>query len=764
MQRIAPISIAILTFSILYGCGSSDSPRATTISVSPESVTLTYLGETATVTANVLDQNGRPFSGTVAWSSSDEAVFTVSAGEVTAVANGSGTLTASIENLRAEASVTVRQALDALEVVSGAGQQGIVGKPLPASIAVRAVDAGGAPIADVSVRFAVAGEKGSVDPAGVETGPDGTAKTAWTLGPTTGAQELTASAGDENVTIMAEAGCEGPLALDVGEWREFPPTPESGCGFAIKAAEVGEYYRVTFVRPSKEFQLGATIALDISVPENGASSSFAGIAARLLAQDGRAAPARSTQSAPSMSDPRMAQRIRERESLLEPLASGALRPLPDLRYTADPLERPPDTLDFTQGAPGTIEDNCRVSETRTGHLVTFNDHVAFYVEEDAEEDAEEYTPPLNREHVEIVADFYDDYGAEVIDTYFDGVSDVDGNRRINVFIDSKMPSTITGIVWIGDMLSKADCAASNESELIRLNHSWFEIVYSSLTGALVHEAQHISSGYRWMQRSADDPPLDVFGKLDAAALWIDEGQAEIANEMAARLAWEAQRGPRPQDRVSKDHLLTSPMESADLHGILWVLSGVKLAFSDEPYALDWSPYGAGWHLFRFLGDHYGNPDGLRLGDAELFRKLNDVETSADIGGIEKVTGRTWEQVMLDYAIATSLSGTGAPVAGDAPRFKTYDFTGLSIEGYFFDHPGRYPWPATMSGEDEEAPLWVALGVPRMLKGTLERNGLRIHDFRAERVGETATFRIEGPSNARVVVVRLPDQQQIDPIG
>ena len=758
MKRIAIISITVLASCVLYGCGSSDSPRATTISVSPESVTLTYLGETATVTANVLDQNGRPFSGTVAWSSSDEAVFTVSAGEVTAVANGSGTLSASIDNLRAEASVTVEQALDALEVVSGTGQQGIVGKPLDAPIAVRAVDAGGAPIAGVSVSFSVVDEQeGSANPPNAQTGSDGTANTAWTLGPTTGTQELTASAGDERVTIMAEGVCEGPLAMAVGEWREFPPTPESGCGFVLKAAEAGDYYRVTFVRPSTEFQFGATIALDISVPESEVSSPFAHLGARLLAQDGRAAPARPTQTLPSISDPHIAQRIRERESLMGPLAEGVLRPLEDRRYTADPLEPPPETLDFTRGTAGTIEDNCRLSETRTGQLVAFNDYLAFYAEEGAE-------PPLNRDNVEVVADFYDDYGAEVIETYFGGVSDVDGNRRINVFIDPEMPGVISGIVWIGDMLSRDDCAASNESELIRLNHRWFDIVYFTMTGTMVHEAQHISAGYRWLQRYADDPPLDIFGKLEAAPLWIDEGQAEIANEMASRLAWEARFSVHPEDRVGEHQLLESPMESPELHGILAVLSGVKLAFANEPYALDWSPYGAGWHFFRFLGDHYGNPDGLRLGDAELFRTLNDAATPADIGGIAKTVGRTWEKVMLDYAIATSLAGTGAPVAQDTPRFKTYDFTGLNIEGYFFEHPGRYPWPATMSGDGEEAALWVTLGVPRNLKGTLEQNGLRIFDFRAERAGERAEFRIEGPENARVVVVRLPDQQQIDPIG
>ena len=85
-----------------------NAPVATAISISPESVTLTAVGETAMFTARVTDQNGADFNTTVEWSSGASAVFTVdSDGVVTAVADGSAMVTAAAEGLSATALVTV---------------------------------------------------------------------------------------------------------------------------------------------------------------------------------------------------------------------------------------------------------------------------------------------------------------------------------------------------------------------------------------------------------------------------------------------------------------------------------------------------------------------------------------------------------------------------------------------------------------------------------------------------------------------------------
>ena len=80
---------------------------------SPASVELTALGDTATLTVQAADANGHPMNvslANVTWTSQDEDVATVSAsGVVTAVANGSASVSASSGSVNGSATVTVRQ-------------------------------------------------------------------------------------------------------------------------------------------------------------------------------------------------------------------------------------------------------------------------------------------------------------------------------------------------------------------------------------------------------------------------------------------------------------------------------------------------------------------------------------------------------------------------------------------------------------------------------------------------------------------------------
>ena len=170
--------------------------RPVAVTVTPSSATLTSLGETATFRAQITDQNGVSFPGVVTWSSSDPDVFSVSSGVVTAVANGSGPLTASYEDLTGTASVMVQQAPSMVSVASGGGQEGLPGQVLADPVVVRVDDAGGSPVEGVAVAFAAAEGHGSADPSMATTDSEGLAGTAWTLGPASGVQSLTATAAD----------------------------------------------------------------------------------------------------------------------------------------------------------------------------------------------------------------------------------------------------------------------------------------------------------------------------------------------------------------------------------------------------------------------------------------------------------------------------------------------------------------------------------------------------------------------------------------
>ena len=94
------------------------SPVPTTVVVTPENVVFTALQETSRLTAEVRDQQSRVMSGVaVAWSSSNTGLATVNAtGLVTAVANGTATITATAGQASSTATVTVAQALATVAV------------------------------------------------------------------------------------------------------------------------------------------------------------------------------------------------------------------------------------------------------------------------------------------------------------------------------------------------------------------------------------------------------------------------------------------------------------------------------------------------------------------------------------------------------------------------------------------------------------------------------------------------------------------------
>ena len=93
-------------------------PLPMAITVTPDTVALTALGQTAQLAAEVRDQLGRVMEGVpVDWSSADTAVAAVdSAGLVTATGSGSATVTASAGETSAGALVTVMQSVDSVFV------------------------------------------------------------------------------------------------------------------------------------------------------------------------------------------------------------------------------------------------------------------------------------------------------------------------------------------------------------------------------------------------------------------------------------------------------------------------------------------------------------------------------------------------------------------------------------------------------------------------------------------------------------------------
>jgi uncharacterized protein YjdB len=113
----------------------------------PTETSLTALGDTLRLAAEALDANGHAVAGAeFFWEASDEAAATVSAaGLVTAVANGTATVTASSGSASGSATVTVAQEVGAVELLPAGASLTAVGDTL--RLAAEALDANGHAVA-----------------------------------------------------------------------------------------------------------------------------------------------------------------------------------------------------------------------------------------------------------------------------------------------------------------------------------------------------------------------------------------------------------------------------------------------------------------------------------------------------------------------------------------------------------------------------------------------------------------------------------------
>ncbi|HEX2250155.1 MAG TPA: leishmanolysin-related zinc metalloendopeptidase [Gemmatimonadales bacterium] len=163
-----------------------------TITLTPSSISFTTIGQTQQLSPQVADQSGNPLpNAQVSWSSSDAAVATVTSdGVVTAQGFGSAEVTATAGTVSASASVAVLRTPNQLEKITGDGQVGTAGQPLPSPLMVEVDDADGNPVAGAIVDFTVAQGGGTVATQTATTAADGRASTTFTLGTVAGAPQL----------------------------------------------------------------------------------------------------------------------------------------------------------------------------------------------------------------------------------------------------------------------------------------------------------------------------------------------------------------------------------------------------------------------------------------------------------------------------------------------------------------------------------------------------------------------------------------------
>ena len=173
-------------------------------------------GERLPLTARVLDSRGNPIVGAdVTWSAPDPSIASIENADVLGQSPGRTSLVAMAGRLQTVLPVEVVPVAGSITVLSGDGQHGAAGRPLPVPLTAQVVSRGGRPIAGAVATFSSLAP-GSVAEPGLDTSDArGLVQTTWRLGDTPGRQQLSIAV--EGVSVSPSVGAEAdpvPAASD----------------------------------------------------------------------------------------------------------------------------------------------------------------------------------------------------------------------------------------------------------------------------------------------------------------------------------------------------------------------------------------------------------------------------------------------------------------------------------------------------------------------------------------------------------------------
>ena len=239
--------IAAAAVVLAAACGDGDTtgpapppppppPRPASVTVSPASIELRALTDTAQLTAEVRDQNGAVMSGiAVTWTSSQAEVASVSSsGTVTAVGNGTATITATAATVSGTATVTVEQAPAEVTLSPVTVTFNAIGDT--ARITATVLDANGHAIDSAAVTWSSSDAAvATVDEGGLVTAvASGTARIEGTAGSVSDEAAITVAQEPATVQVKPEA----LLFTTVGDTARLSATVFDANGHPIDSAAV----------------------------------------------------------------------------------------------------------------------------------------------------------------------------------------------------------------------------------------------------------------------------------------------------------------------------------------------------------------------------------------------------------------------------------------------------------------------------------------------------------------------------------------------
>ena len=258
--RRIPRLMAVVLAGLTFACESTEPPApVAVVSITPGQPALVALGQTIGLAAVAKDAAGNELPGkSFTWSSSDAAIATVSAaGLVTAVANGSATITATVDGVFSTVTVTVAQMVAFLAVTPDAPQLVSINETV--QLTATAKDSLGNVIAGKTATWtSSAGTVASVDGAGV-------------------ARALTNGTATMTATIDGKSATAAVTVAQVASrlfWTVQPLTTQSGVAIPTMSVTVQDALgtRVQTAAPQVTLAIGAN-------PANGGIAGVAQIAA-----------------------------------------------------------------------------------------------------------------------------------------------------------------------------------------------------------------------------------------------------------------------------------------------------------------------------------------------------------------------------------------------------------------------------------------------------------------------------------------------------
>ena len=616
--------------------------------------------------------------------------------------------------------------------VSPAGVTIAVGATQMYSATIR--DSNGSNVTSATVAWSSANASvATVSANGLATGVGaGTAAITAMVSGVSGSQELTVE--------MVECSNQQTVQIDAGGSATYEATD---C-ILLPAGVSGDRYRVAVIRPSES--------------ENESDITTATVTATAIGSSANAVAPPSTQARiPSqvlskidgtvfVENFERRQRTRRAHAILRQrerdmgfsketlLGSG---PMLALALRADP----PATRQFN------TTSTC--SGAKMPHsLVAFNDDLAIY-----QEDA---GTAIDVASANIMLDYYSSYIRDMLTEYWGPMSDVDGNGRI--LVNTAASLSLGGVAesFSGDLHDASTCANGNQAEIAYFETAFFNLMADdspnwAALGVLAHEAKHIIGGFN---RAA--------GAQGRDPSWLDEGAADISEEMASRTAWAAIGGPAVTATVTGADILNAIPQSGliprELWGVTDRIQGIIIQLSNHPNSFTTNPAGAhlqhsfyhgSWHLQRFLADAYGNAGSGQAG--AFFTTLYAPSATPGTAGLTAQTGQTFEQLFVELVTAMSLHRTAAPEPARA--LATYDL--VSATDIFGGPPqlvptGLYPWPVTTTSDDNPSAGFVTA----TYSGLMGLAGIRIHDFLSSGTGDGLRLEFELTAPAKIVVTRL----------